>query len=77
MAQPLLLLAPRAANMHLPCVDSGHREEEEGEEDRGLVVSLKQKRNEGRGLAEKERELLTLVFLIPGGLCVTPEHGGL
>lgn len=38
------------------CGSRWYREEEEGEEDRGLVVSLKQKRNEGRGLAEKETE---------------------
>lgn len=39
------------------CGSRWYREEEEGEEDRGLVVSLKQKRNEGRWLSRKrERE---------------------
>ena len=58
MAQPLLLLAPRAANMHLPWGSRWYREEEKGEEDCGLAVSLKQKGNKGRkGLSRKrERE---------------------
>ena len=32
-----------------------------------LFSKIKRETKEGRGLAEKERELLTLVFLIPGG----------
>lgn len=55
-----------------------YREGEKGAEDCGLAVSLKQKGNKGRkGVSRKrESELLTLVFLTPGGH-VHPRTWGL